>query len=113
MLEEKLKHYRNSLTSVIDKLGGTDLLDKFELDLLKKFKTNPFVELIEISLMELDYSLLERKLKVYISNRGEFATLNENNNLKLLLCNYIRYKLELQGIYCVYDEINDNLKIKI
>lgn len=113
MLEEKLKYYRNSLTSVIDKLGGIDLFNKFELSLLKKFKINPFVELIEISLMELDYGALENKLKVYIENKEDFITLKENNNFKLLLCNYIRYKLELQGIYCVYDEVNDNLKIKI
>lgn len=113
MLEEKLKHYRSSLTSVIDKLGGTDLFIEFESVLLKKFRMNPFVDLIEINLLDLNHDTLETKLKMYLDNKQDFEELRVQDNLKLVLCNYIRYKLELQGIYCVYDEINDNLKIKI
>lgn len=114
MLDDKLNQYRNNLVSILDKAGGLELLNNFELIIFDRFKLNPFTDFLEIELSVLCYDNILSKFRIIYNNKEtDLVNYNEDGDLKVLINNYIKYKLEAQGFYCVYDELNNSLKIKV
>lgn len=109
MLLEKLNQIRNKFTTVIDSRGGSELLKDLE-DLVENvYFDNPYIDLISVDLRDLkNMETVSNKIEIYFSNKY-----NKVVDGKEIVGDYLKYKVEQQGLYCVYDKINTKLKIKM
>ena len=109
MLLEKLNQIRNKFTTVIDSRGGNELLKDLEGLVERAYFDNPYIDLISIDLRDLeDIETVSKKIVLYFNNKyGKVVDGKE------IVGDYLKYKIEQQGLYCVYDKINAKLKIKM
>ncbi|GAA0101554.1 hypothetical protein UT300012_22690 [Paraclostridium bifermentans] len=108
MLIDKLNNIRNKYTTVIDERGGTGLLRDLECLIESIYSDNPYVELIVVDLSSLEeIDTVRNKLQLYVANMYK-----KNIDSVEVIGDYLKYKIEMQGLYCVYDRVNNKLKIK-
>lgn len=109
MLLEKLNQIKIKFTTVIDSRGGNELTKRLESLVEGTYKSNPYIDLITVDLQALgDIEAVENKVELYFNNGSNIKV-----NAKEIVGDYLKYKIEQQGLYCVYDRVNNKLKIKM
>ena len=109
MLVEKLNQIKNKFTVVIDSSGGNELLKDLETLVEDIYMNNPYIDLISVDLVELkNIETVSKRVETYFRNKHKKVV--EGNQI---VGDYLKYKIEQQGLYCVYDKTNCKLKIKM
>lgn len=105
----RLCKVKNEVTALIDSSGGNELLDKLKVEVEKIYKKNPFEEMLEINLDHITgFDYLTNRCELIFNN-----SLQTNINGVEVVGSYLRYKLEEEYVFCLYDKSTNTLKIKI
>lgn len=105
----RLCKIKSEVTTLIDTAGGNDLLNHLKEEMEILYKKNPFEEMLELPLdIVKGFEPLTKRCELIFDN-----TLEVNINGVEVIGSYLRYKLEEECVFCLYDNVTNTLKIKI
>lgn len=108
-MQERLSKMRNEILSRINEAGGLDFIDSIKDILYEDFMRNPFSEFLILNLNNIeDINVIRNRTVMIMESSYKVKDVSEN-----IIIDYIRYKLESEGFYCIYMEDLNCFKIKI
>ncbi len=109
-MQSKFSKIKSDLLVIIDSSGGEKILEDFYNRMEKKFLANPLTEFVDVEWLDMEeLNIVKARVELFLRNKHNGPIELHDN----LLRDYVKIKLEDTGLFSVFIEEKNCLRIKI